>query len=126
MAEQFHLHAADNKQAKEIESFLNSFIMDSDEYFHVGTNKVFLVSVEDSIVHVQCRCTKDVRSDAKFFSGSESFEFYNYFYKMKDTKSGKHNQRGLYWTRGLNFKEAISRTVPPSQIHKDIIEYFAD
>ena len=125
MAEQFHLHAEDNRKARKIESVLNSFVMDGDEYFHVGTNKVFLVSVEGCIVHVQCRCTKDVRRDATFFSGSERYRFYDFFYRMNEAKSGKHNQRGIYWTKGLDLKDTSSSVVPPSQIHNDVLEYFA-
>ncbi|GLX82108.1 hypothetical protein [Thalassotalea eurytherma] len=124
MAEQFHLHANSPEQAKEIEAHLNSFELDSNEYFHVGTNKLFLVSVKENVVHVQCRCTKEVKAEAEFSSGEQRYTFQQHFYKMNETKAGGHNPRGIYWFKKPGGKQQLLEDVPPAQVHEDTLAYF--
>jgi hypothetical protein len=128
MAEQFLLELGNEKQARELMDRLNSFEMDSGDYFHVGSNLLFLVSQNNNELLVQCRCTKQVPTSASFHNVNNpniTTPFHELFYEMKETKTGVHNPIGLYWKKGLTAQTSTDTSrVKPSQIHYDILEYF--
>ncbi|QSP95450.1 hypothetical protein LPB19_03255 [Marinobacter salinisoli] len=126
MADQFQLTADSIQEAEKIKASLDSYEMDSDRYFHEGTNKLFLTFVEGKKVYVQCRCNKLVEENAKFFhSNTRTFySFYDHFYRMGEMKSGMHDPIGSYWFfDGVNQHKVFNEPVPPSQVHFDVLEY---
>lgn len=130
MAEQFHLEMADEEQVLAVKSELEKFQMDSSEYFHVGTNQLFHMTHNDNVLFVQVRCTKDVAKGATFFNSDnpkQAFSFYELFYQMDEVKAGMHSPVGMYWMHVPGSKAQVSsEELPPSQIHKDILAYYAD
>ena len=126
MAEQFQLHALNEEQAREIVENLNFYQMESNDYFHVGSNSLFLTNRQDNIVYVQCRCTKNVDNEAVFVDRTnQRRSFYNHFYKMDEVKAGCHSPRGIYWLRtDGNLMYPDSNPVSPNQVHKDILNFF--
>jgi hypothetical protein len=126
MAEQFHLEFKTEEQASKTYKYLKQYKMESNDYFHVGSNDLFLLSLESNIVYVQCRCTKQVNTDAKIISPeNEAIDFYSVFYDMKDVKTGVHDPKGLFWI--LNSKKKASLDEQPvslTKIYTHSIEYF--
>jgi hypothetical protein len=129
MAEQFYLEMPDETSALQLEQELGQYVMDSMEYFHVGTNKLFLLNRDRNILSVQCRCTKYVKDDATYFSEStpeQKLLFIDAFYRMDEIKTGMHNPVGLYWTKSnKQLVKSEQGRVKPSQIHHDILSYFS-
>ncbi|OUS25779.1 hypothetical protein A9Q99_20200 [Gammaproteobacteria bacterium 45_16_T64] len=111
MAEQFHLQCESNAAASKLCDYLNEFDMDSNDYFHVGSDQVFLATCDDNTVHVQCRCTKQVKSDAKIIHRISKSElaFYDIFYHMEDVKAGVHNPKGMLWVLDPNKKPEVHK-----------------
>lgn len=126
MAEQFQLHAKNEQEAKQIVEHLSGYEMDSNEHFHVGSNSLFLIGIKDNVVYVQCRCTKDVVESATFFGPDKvAYKFYDHFYQMDEVKAGCHSPRGIYWFRNSQGNTPGQvENVPPTQIHKDILQFF--
>lgn len=129
MAQQFHLEMTDSAAAVKLEEELSHYVMDSMEYFHVGTNKLFLTSRNNNILTVCCRCTKSVKDEATYFydkSPEQTFAFKDSFYRMSEVKTGAHNPVGLYWLKSGDYViDTPKGRVKPSQIHFDILEYFS-
>jgi len=129
MAEQFYLEMQNETAAIDAEKKLSSFVMDSNKYFHEGSNGLFLINREKNILFIQCRCTKEVDNNASFYdesSPTEKLLFKDVFYRMDEMKTGTHNPVGLYWFNSPNSLPIIkSERVKPSQIHSDILNYFA-
>jgi len=130
MAEQFFLKFPTEKMANETLEHLCRFKMDSSEYFHVGSDQLFLVSSDDKTLQVQCRVTKVTKDKAEFFDSEaqdKKYKFQDYFYRMNEVKTGMHNPVGLYWFKGKN-KDHIksAERVKPSSIHRDILDYFVE
>jgi len=101
--------------------------MDSNEYFHIGNNTLFLVNEKDNnLLDIQCRVTKDARPDATFTDGDgKTYKLYDHFYQMSDTKTGMHNPLGLYWFRHPQKSPGlVEESCPPSQVHHDVIDFF--
>jgi hypothetical protein len=129
MAAEFAMEFPDDNEANKAVQFLENFQMDSNEYFHVGNNQLFLVTpVGEGRLHVQCRCTKNTDSNAMFFSKENPNEFYSfskYFYEMGEVKAGVHSPIGLYWFyRPSEAPRDSQNGVKPSRIHQDILEFF--
>jgi len=128
MAHQFHLEASSEKEAQALMDALDSYEMDSDEYFHVGNRRLFHASIQGSVIDVQCRCTTNVREDAMFIDtrdGSSS-KFYDYFYRMNEVKSGMHSPIGMYWFRQPEVPaKIVEDRCPPAQVHHDVLAYFS-
>lgn len=99
MAEQFHLECGSEQEAIALMAHLENYEMESNQYFHVGSNRVFHLSQKGNHVHVQNRCTKLVEEGAviKDKRNGESSDFYTSFIKMADLKSGTHHPHGLFW-----------------------------
>jgi hypothetical protein len=129
MAEQFLLELPDEGSAITVMDALESYQMDGNQYFHVGSNQLFLVSRDERELLVQCRCTKEIDENAKFHhkeAPDKLFSFYDAFYVMNETKTGVHNPIGLYWTKTKNVSpQVVEKRSKPSQIHHDILAYFA-
>ena len=127
MAHQFHLETETEEQAKSLAASLESYDMDSDEYFHVGTNQLFLVFQNGNILDVQCRLTKNAKQNSMFINNrtGERHSLYDHFYQMSETKAGMHNPIGLYWFKNPQKQPCVSKEVcAPAQVHHDIINYF--
>lgn len=128
MAEQFHLELEDEESAIALEEKLSKYVMDSNDYFHVGSDHMFLLSREANILLIQCRCTKIVSDEASYFDETnpdEKFAFKDAFYRMNEVKTGMHNPVGLYWFKAsVGQPKPDSTRVKPSQVHNDILAYF--
>lgn len=129
MAEQFYLEFPSVEAAIEAQNNLDKYVMNSNDYFHVGSNHVFLLERQGKNLQVQCRCTKMVSDDAYFFDENAPDTktiFSDCFYKMNEIKTGKHNPFGLYWFKDPSNKFITHKeNVKPSQIHNDIVSYFS-
>lgn len=129
MAEQFHLEMPDEESAIILEMKLEQYVMDSMEYFHVGSNQLFLLTRDKHVLLVQCRCTKQIHLDASYYVKNDSVKKYSFldsFYRMSEVKTGMHNPVGIYWFK-VNGDKLVKHKyrVKPSQIHHDILDYFA-
>ena len=128
MAEQFHLECESEDEAINLENHLQGFHMEHDHYFHEGSRQVFLTSREGTIVHAQCRCTKEVEAESKIINTKtqETMPFYDAFFQMDDVKSGHHHPDGLYWFYDpASAKEAgKNERIELERIHFDILRYF--
>lgn len=110
MAEQFQLHCKNAEEATALREKLGKFYMDSDEYFHEGSNQLFLSRTDNNVVYVQCRCTKFVHENATILEtdSDRTIPFSELFYLMDDVKSGMHHPLGMLW---------ISESVGEHKIH---------
>jgi hypothetical protein len=99
MAVQFYLECKNEDDAIALHSRLEQFHMDSDEYFHVGSKQVFLVSRDGNQIFAQCRCSKEAKQEATFIDTStgQSQPFYDLFYHMDGEKTGMHDPSGMLW-----------------------------
>ena len=124
MAEQFHLECQTEEEAKELAKYLETFHMESSDYFHVGSNQTLLVSQEGINVHVQCRCSKITSENAKIINKENNFDipFGDVFYHMEGVKCGMHDPHGMFWL--YNTGEAhnvVSSPIPLEDTHQHIM-----
>jgi hypothetical protein len=129
MAEQFHLEAENESEADKIAESIGAYEMDSNGYFHVGSNKLFLINKMGQNVYIQCRCTKKVNVTADIMDKKNCTQmpFYNHFYEMPDVKSGIHHPDGLYWFKHAEKStECGNKIVKPKDVFVDVLKYFSD
>ncbi len=127
MAEQFHLECQSEEKAIELTHYLQSFEMDSNDYFHVGSNKVFLISQEGLNVHVQCRCTKETPAIAKILNlhNNTEFNFGDVFYQMDELKSGMHDPHGMLWVYDKSLSPKVfDDPIPLEDTHSIILNMY--
>ena len=129
MAEQFYIECGSSEESQTIIEHLNSYVMDSNDYFHEGNNQVFLVKYEKNEIVVQCRCNKNVFDGASFYnlkSENNTFRFYDYFFQLDETKAGMHNPVGIYWYKRVGGEEFKSGDeYKPSEVHGHIMSYYS-
>jgi len=127
MAEQFHLECQSEEEAIKLLKHLESFDMDSNKYFHVGTNQVLLVTREGINVHVQCRCTKETSPAAKIINKMDNTEldFSDIFYEMDELKTGMHDPHGMFWVYDRNLTPKVYDVpIPLENTHKIILDMY--
>lgn len=127
MAHQFNLEATSEEEARALAKSLTLYEMDSGEYFHEGTNQLFLIRREKNVLDVQCRLTKKARENATFIDkhSGQTYSFYESFFRMSEIKSGMHNPIGLYWFYNPEMSpQIIQESCPPAQVHNDVLNYF--
>jgi len=127
MAEQFHLEMESESAADEVAERLATYEMNSKEYFHVGSNKLFLINKNGRNVYIQCRCTQKVDAKAEILDkkNDTTMSFYNHFYEMPDVKSGMHHPDGLYWFKhAKTFTVSDAKIVKPKDVFDDVLQYF--
>jgi hypothetical protein len=127
MAEQFHLECKNEEDAIALHTRLEQFHMDSDEYFHVGSKQVFLVSRDGNQVFAQCRCSKETKQEATFIDTStgQSQPFYDIFYHMDGEKTGMHDPMGMLWVLDKSKAPQTFQTpVPLESIKEMVMENF--
>lgn len=128
MAEQFQLEFKSEDECINVEKELSQYYMDSEKYFNVGSTQLFLITREENLLFVQCRCNKNIDDAATYISERDNTKksFNHVFYRMNETKAGKHNQVGIYWKRNVisPTNKDGENTVKPSQIHSDILGHY--
>lgn len=122
MAEQFYLKFENETAVHKAFEHLSKFVMPSNEYFYEGSNKVFSMSIEESTLHIKCRCTKLVPQGTKFVNNEteELFDFYELFYQMDDLKTGIHHPYGLLWITS-DSKGIADSILPLEEAHNKIM-----
>jgi len=127
MAEQFHLECESEEEANALLEWLASFEMQSNEFFYVGSNKVFSLSIDSNRVNVQCRCAKFVPEGSIILNknNTTTIPFYDVFHKMKDTKSGVHDPLGMLWVYDKDkTPQIIDNPIELEEIKPMILEYY--
>lgn len=127
MAEQFHLECETIEDANALLEWLSHFEMESNEFFYVGSNKVFSLSINSKRVNVQCRCAKSVSDDSVILNKNDgtTILFHDVFHKMKDTKSGMHNLLGMLWINDKDKNhQIIEQPIELEVIKPMILEYY--
>lgn len=127
MAEQFHLECDTVEEACKLAKHLESFDMDSNQYFHVGSNQVLLVDREGVNVHVQCRCTKETHASAQITNKTDgtNISFGDVFYHMDEMKSGMHDPNGMLWMHNTGeAPHVIKEAIALEQTHQLVLDLF--
>jgi len=127
MAEQFHLECQSEAEAIKLVKHLENFDMDSNEYFHVGTNQVLLVDREGVNVHLQCRCTRETSPSAKIINKNDNTEidFNDVFYEMNELKTGMHDPHGMFWVYDRSLTPKVYDVpIPLENTHKIILDMY--
>lgn len=122
MAEQFHLNFSNEADVKKAFEHLSKFEMPDEKYFYEGSNKVFSMTIEKTILHIKCRCSTLVEEGVPFFNveTNQQYNFYDMFYLMDDQKTGVHHPHGLFWITNTN-TNTNTEIIPLEQVYNKIV-----
>jgi len=123
MAEQFYMKFSNEADVQKAFEHLSKFEMPDSKYFYEGSNKVFSMSIEQTTLHIKCRCSTAVEETISFFhvGTKEEYAFYDMFYLMDDQKTGVHHPHGLFWITDSN-TGSKNEIIPLEKVHQKILE----
>lgn len=102
MAEQFVLRFRTDCDLELAERRLANFHVKHAAVFSDTRTRLFHITRKERTLVVSCRCTRLVPADAAITHSGEnelSIAFYDVFYQMPATKSGRHHPAGMLWIR---------------------------
>jgi hypothetical protein len=101
MAEQFYLRFDSVETAQKTEHQLQTYRVEDSRVFPDARTRLFHITRQDNAIMAQCRCTGLVPDDAVITAPhlSRSVPFFDVFYQVDTTKSGRHHPDGMLWIR---------------------------